>query len=149
MVLASPRGERRLPAADFWMGPGKTALEADEYLQAIQFPLPPEGSAGQYLKLGRSKMGDLAVVGVGVLGFPDPEAPAGFRFRIGLNSTAPTPYRVPSVEEYLAGNPLSEEVNVLNARSDKPTRGQALPDQAGGARPNDGQITAHAMHGGT
>jgi hypothetical protein len=47
------------------------------------------------------------------------------------------------------GNPLSKEVNVLNARSDKPTRRQALPDQAGGTGPNDGQITAHTMQGGS
>lgn len=110
VVLVSPRGERTLPVSEFWVGPGKTALENDEYLSAIQFPLPPEGAVGQYIKLGRSKMGDLAVVGVGVLGFPDHDVPAGVRFRIGINSTAPTPYRVPVVEVYLAQNPLSEEV---------------------------------------
>lgn len=110
MILDSPRGERLLSASDFWVGPGKTALKNDEYLKAIQFPLPPEGAAGQYIKLGRSKMGDLAVVGVAILGFPDPDTTSNIRFRIGINSTAPTPYRVPSVEDYLAQNTLSEEV---------------------------------------
>ena len=110
VVLVSPRGERMLPVSEFWVGPGKTALEDDEYLSTIQFPLPPEGAVGQYIKLGRSKMGDLAVVGVAVLGFSDPDNTAGIRFRVGINSTAPTPYRVPVVEDYLAQNPLSEEV---------------------------------------
>ena len=55
-------------------------------------------------------MGDLAVVGVGVLGFPDPDAISNIRFRIGINSTAPTPYRVPAVEDYLAKNTLTDEV---------------------------------------
>jgi CO/xanthine dehydrogenase FAD-binding subunit len=117
MILVSPRGERALPVIDFWVGPGKTALEKDEYLKAIHFPLPPKGAAGQYIKLGRSKMGDLAVVGVGVLGFPDPETTPKIRFRIGINSTAPTPYRVPSVEDYLAKNNLTEEV-LLRAAED-------------------------------
>ena len=110
VVLVSPRGERTLPVSEFWVGPGKTALENDEFLKTILFPLPPEGAAGQYIKLGRSKMGDLAIVGVSILGYPDPESTAGIRFRIGINSTAPTPYRVPAIEDYLAQNQLSEEV---------------------------------------
>jgi CO/xanthine dehydrogenase FAD-binding subunit len=110
VVLVSPRGERTLPIGEFWVGPGKTALENDEYLKAIQFPLPPDGAFGLYEKLGRSKMGDLAVVGVGILGFSDPDAAGKIRFRIGINSTAPTPYRVPGAEETLTLNPLSEEI---------------------------------------
>jgi CO/xanthine dehydrogenase FAD-binding subunit len=117
VTLVSPRGERTLPIDEFWVGPGKTALEGDEYLSAIQFPLPPKDAVGQYIKLGRSKMGDLAVVGVGVLGFPDQDGPAGIRFRIGINSTAPTPYRIPTVEDYLAGNPISEKT-LLKAAED-------------------------------
>ena len=110
VILSGPDGERTLPISDFWIGPGKTALNGDEYMKAIHFPLPPEGAVGQYIKLGRSKMGDLAIVGVGLLGYPDPEIPAGIRFRIGINSTAPTPYRVPAVEDFLTKNPLSEDL---------------------------------------
>ena len=110
VILESSGGERQLPLPEFWIGPGKTALERDEYLKAIRFPLPPEGAVGQYLKLGRSKMGDLAIVGVGILGYPDPDAAAGLRFRIGINSTAPTPYRVQIVEDYLAASQLSDDV---------------------------------------
>jgi CO/xanthine dehydrogenase FAD-binding subunit len=109
VILKSPRGERVLDLEEFWTGPGKTALAADEYLAAIHFPPPPSHTAGTYLKLGRSKMGDLAIVGVAVLGFPDPDCPAGLRFRIGINSTAPTPYRIPEVEEELSRSELSEE----------------------------------------
>jgi len=32
------------------------------------------------------------------------------QFRIGINSTAPTAYRVPSVEEFLAQNPISDQI---------------------------------------
>ncbi len=110
LILESPGGERQLPVAEFWVGPGKIALKEDEYLKAIHFPPPPEGAVGQYYKLGRSKMGDLAIVGVGMLGYPDPETPAGLRFKIGINSTAPTPYRVPAVEDYLAQHSLSDDV---------------------------------------
>ena len=55
-------------------------------------------------------MGDLAVVGVGILGFPGSEKKGGVLFRIGINSTAPTPYRVPAAEDLLAQNLPSEDI---------------------------------------
>jgi carbon-monoxide dehydrogenase medium subunit len=109
VVLESPRGERELKMEDFWLGPGKTALARDEYLKAVTFPIPPKGAESIYLKLGRSKMGDLAIVGVAVLGYPNEEVPAGIQFRIGINSTAPTAYRVPAVEEYIAQIEITDE----------------------------------------
>jgi len=108
--LSGPDGERVLTLEQFWVGPGKTALKEYEFLTAVHFPNPPSGAVGRYLKLGRSKMGDLAIVGVAVLGYPDSEVPAGIRFRIGINSTAPTAYRVPRVEELLAQSPLNDEL---------------------------------------
>ncbi len=109
VVLESPRGERLISLLDFWHGPGKTDLAPDEYLKAVKFEMPPAGSESIYIKLGRSKMGDLAIVGVSVLGFPDQEVPAGIRFRIGINSTAPTAYRLPEVEERLSGKLITEK----------------------------------------
>jgi carbon-monoxide dehydrogenase medium subunit len=109
VILQSPRGERVLELEEFWTGPGKTALAVDEYLAAIHFPPPPRKAAGTYLKLGRSKMGDLAIVGVAVLGYPDPDCTAGLRFRISINSTAPTPYRIPEVEEELSRSEINED----------------------------------------
>jgi carbon-monoxide dehydrogenase medium subunit len=108
--LLGPNGERELKLADFFQGPGKTALESTEYLTSLHFPNPPDGAVGRYLKLGRSKKGDLAIVGVAVLGYKDPEVESGFQFRIGVNSTAPTPYRVPQAEALLAKNKIKEEI---------------------------------------
>ncbi len=109
VIVENPRGERELNLDEFWIGPGKTALNRDEFLKRIHFPSPPEKAVGLYLKLGRSKMGDLAIVGVAILAYPDSKTPAGIQFRIGINSTAPTAYRVPSVEEFLAKNPITDE----------------------------------------
>ena len=109
VVVESPRGEREMNLDEFWVGPGKTALEKDEFLKRIHFPTPPKKAVGCYHKLGRSKMGDLAIVGVAVLSYPDQTIPAGIKFKIGINSTAPTAYRVPSVEDFLAKNPITDE----------------------------------------
>ncbi|MCJ7716753.1 MAG: xanthine dehydrogenase family protein subunit M [Anaerolineales bacterium] len=110
VALSGASGDRTIPVDEFWVGPGKTALKEYEFMTAVHFPNPPKDAVGQYIKLGRSKMGDLAIVGVAVLGFPDPEVPAGFRFRIAVNSTAPTAYRVPEAEEFLTQAPLSNEI---------------------------------------
>jgi len=110
VVVESPRGERELSLDEFWVGPGKTALEKDEFLKRIHFPTPPEKAVGFYHKLGRSKMGDLAIVGVAVLAYPDPNQPAGVKFRIGINSTAPTAYRVPLVEDFLTQNSTTDKI---------------------------------------
>lgn len=101
-VLYGPRGQRTVPSEAFFAGPGRSVTHADEVMTAIHYPLPPAGSAGRYLKLGRNKLGDLALVSVAVLGYPDAAAPSGFGFRIALGSVAPVPLRVPEAEEVLA-----------------------------------------------
>ena len=115
LVLYGPNGEREVTALDFFVGPGQTAAQAGEFLKAVRFPLPPAGSAGRYLKLGRNKAGDLSIVGVAVFGFPDRAAPSGYRFRIGLASVAPVPIRALQAEEMLAANPPGEETFAVAA----------------------------------
>jgi len=109
MVLHGPGGEREVPAGDFFLGPGKTAMLPGEFLSAVRFPPLPAGARGTYLKLGRTRAGDLALVGVAVLGFPDATAPSGYRFRIGLAAVGPTPLRACAAEEVLAANPPGEQ----------------------------------------
>jgi len=106
LILYGPAGERVVAAADFFRGPGQTALQPDELMMAIRFP--PLPSVARYLKLGRCRSGDLALVGVAVLGYRD-GTPSGCRFRIGLGSVAPTPIRATEAEEFLAAHPPGEE----------------------------------------
>jgi carbon-monoxide dehydrogenase medium subunit len=103
MLLFGPAGERSVPAAQFFMGPGQTALEPGELMTAIRIPPSPPGAAARYLKLGRCRTGDLSLVGVAVLGFPAATA-SGYRFRIGLGSVAPVPLRAQESEDLLAAN---------------------------------------------
>ena len=114
IVLYGPAGEREVPANEFFLGPGETAMQAGELMTAVRFPPPPAGSAGRYLKLGRNKAGDLAIAGVAVFGFPDGTA-SGYRFRIGLASVAPVPLRALEAEEVLTANPLGDETFTLAA----------------------------------
>ena len=115
MILQSLAGVREVPGAQFFIGPGRTAIEPGEVMTAIRFPVLPSGTRGRYLKLGRNKAGDLAIAGVAVLGFPDESAASGYRFRIALASVAPVPLRVASAEDALATLPPGDEAFALAA----------------------------------
>lgn len=115
IVLYGPNGEREVPAGDFFLGPGETALQVGELMTAVRFPPLPAGSTGRYLKLGRNKAGDLSIVGVAVFGFPDGATTSGYHFRIGLASVAPLPLRALEAEQVLAANPPGEETFALAA----------------------------------
>jgi carbon-monoxide dehydrogenase medium subunit len=116
VVLYGPEGERVLPAAEFFRAPGQTAMGPGEFMTSIRFPVPPDGFVGRYLKLGRSKLGDLALVGVAVAGYLDGTASrrhaldgAAHCFRIALGSVAPVPLRATDAEDTLNSRGPSDD----------------------------------------
>ena len=62
-VIASRRGERRLPARDFFRGLYETALEPGEVLTAAEFPVRARGYRSAFEELAR-RHGDYAIVGL-------------------------------------------------------------------------------------
>ena len=101
-------GYRDEPLSNFFKGPGKTTLQPGDIAVSISFPLPSPDHSARYLKLGRNRLGDLAIVGVTVLGCPDAACASGYRFGIVLASVAPVPLRVPAAEDLLASKPIDE-----------------------------------------
>lgn len=85
-------GDRVEALRTFFKGPGKTVLKPGDIVTAVEYPIPPQGAAGKYLKLGRNAIGDLAIVGVTAFGYPDGAAASGYRFFVALASVAPTPF---------------------------------------------------------
>ncbi|MGB8647823.1 MAG: xanthine dehydrogenase family protein subunit M [Anaerolineae bacterium] len=110
LVLHGPRGERTVPIARFFKGPGKTLLKPGEFLLRLEIPTPPKGAVGRYLKLGRNAHGDLSIVGLAAIGWPSKKVQSGYEFRLALASVAPTPIRVPEAEEILSAAPITPEV---------------------------------------
>lgn len=99
--IFGPDGQRKLPLEQFFLGPGKTALQRGELLTAVTVPFV-RGAAGHFLKLGRTTMGDISLMNVAVLGWPDSAAPSGTSWRISLGSVAPTVIRAPEAERLLS-----------------------------------------------
>jgi carbon-monoxide dehydrogenase medium subunit len=65
MKCVGQRGERIIPATDFFTFAYSTALQSDEILTEIVIPLPAQSSAGVYLKLERVA-GDFAIASAAV-----------------------------------------------------------------------------------
>jgi CO/xanthine dehydrogenase FAD-binding subunit len=101
-------GEREEPLSTFFVGPGQTTLKPGDITTAVTFPVPPKGCSARYVKLGRNAIGDLAIVGVTALGYPDSGAPSGHRFRLALASVAPVPLVPTQAEAVLAEKRINE-----------------------------------------
>lgn len=102
-------GMRREMLKTFFLGPGMTTLMPGDIVTAIHLPPPAKGARGIYLKLGRNKLSDLAIVGVTVLGWPEQSLPSRVRMRVALSSVAPTPLVLEDIENYLAERIISLE----------------------------------------
>jgi CO/xanthine dehydrogenase FAD-binding subunit len=124
-VVASPAGARRLPLADLFRGPGRTALEAGELLAAVEVPRQHAGWAVRYERLDVRRAMDIALAAVALAVRPGPDGTVG-EARVALGAVAPTPVRVPAAEAALAGR-----------RLDATTIAAAAAAAAAAARPID------------
>lgn len=131
LQIHGPAGARTEPLNAFFKGPGRTTLQPGEVVTAVQLPPPPPGYAARYIKLGRNQSGDLAIVGVTVLGHRA-ETPAGFQFRVALGAVAPTPLRATAAETLLAAQPLTTAV-LLAAAEAAATASTPIDDVRGSA----------------
>ncbi|MEN6410118.1 MAG: FAD binding domain-containing protein [Anaerolineaceae bacterium] len=95
--IASRKGTRTLPFADFFVGPGKTVLGQGEMLTSVFIPTPVEGTKSVYFKHSPRRAMDLAFVGVAVV----LKSAAKQQVSIALGAVAPTPIRVPKAEQLI------------------------------------------------
>jgi len=107
-VIASPRGERRVPIATFFQGVRRTVLAADELLVALVVPAPAARSGGSYIRHTPRRELDIAVVGVASqVTVQDGRC---VKARIALASVAPTPVHATAAEQALQGQALTPEL---------------------------------------
>jgi aerobic carbon-monoxide dehydrogenase medium subunit len=105
LVIRSSRGERTVPAREFFQGPFTTVLAPDEILTAASFPLT-EGARTAFLEFAR-RSGDFALGGVAVVLRLDESATVG---EVGLAAfgMGPTPIRLEHSEAAVRGRALDE-----------------------------------------
>jgi carbon-monoxide dehydrogenase medium subunit len=107
-LIAGPKGSRRVPAADFFLGVRRTQLAPDEMLVEIIIPAPAPRSGGTYVRHTPRRELDIAVVGVASQLTLD--GGACRKARISLGAVAPVPVRATEAEARLEGQELSPEL---------------------------------------
>lgn len=105
IVARSASGERRIPAAEFFLSAYVTALEPDEMVVAVEFPLPPENATGSFIEFGE-RSGDFATASVGVSIVHDGVSIE--KAAMVCSGADLVPIRAPEIEDFLAGQPLAE-----------------------------------------
>jgi carbon-monoxide dehydrogenase medium subunit len=106
MEALSPRGRRTIPAADFFTGLWDTALEPDELLTGIRFPVR-EGRSGFAVEEFARRHGDFAIAGATVAVTLD-EQDRVRRCAIGLIGLGPTPRRAAAAEAEATGRAVAD-----------------------------------------
>jgi xanthine dehydrogenase YagS FAD-binding subunit len=118
--IAGPSGERRVAAADFFVLPRQNAanenvLADDELLTAVELPAPRPGTRSHYFKVTDRETWTHAVVSAAILVEMDGQTCRSAR--VVLGGVAPTPWRLPSVEQMLAGQQITDELAVRAAEA--------------------------------
>jgi carbon-monoxide dehydrogenase medium subunit len=101
--------EYRIPISNFFLGPGVSILNPGEIVTSIHFPSVEPKIEGKYIKLGRNKRSDLAIIGVSIIGHSMKSNISGFRIRLALTSAHPTPIEILEVEKYFKERKLSRK----------------------------------------
>jgi len=108
VLLVSSTSQRLVPLTDFFTGPGKTVLQADEILTQIRLPLPPPRTAAHFFKLGQRRSMAISIVNLAARLTLSAAGTVDVA-RIVLGSVAPTAIRALCAEGILQGSALSSE----------------------------------------
>lgn len=106
IVLYSVRGQRVMPLEDFYLAYQKSALQADEVVQAVRIPLPRKEVRFRVYKL--SKRFDQDISAVCAAFALQMQGDTIVQARIAYGGMAATPKRAAQAEAVLQGGPWSE-----------------------------------------
>jgi CO/xanthine dehydrogenase FAD-binding subunit len=108
LVARGPRGERSLPAAEFFTGYLTTALAPDELLTAIRVPGPPPGAGSAFVEVSR-RAGDFAICGAAAIVALNASGRCD-QVRVALCGVGDAPLRAQQVEQALVGEVLTDQL---------------------------------------
>ena len=130
LTILGPSGERKTKIESFFRGPGKVDLQYGELVTEIGVRVPEQNTKSVYLKLGRRKAVEIAIVGVGATGVVRNGRCESIR--VALGSVAPTPIRAKKAEEVLKDGPLGSE-RILSASDEAGSECRPISDVRGSA----------------
>jgi len=107
ITAVSTRGERTIPAAEFFRGPLESALRPDELAIAAFFPALPPGAGTAFVEIAR-RHGDYALCGVGAIAELD-DAGLLVGVRCGYLSVTDTPLVLDLTDAWWSGEQAAAE----------------------------------------
>jgi carbon-monoxide dehydrogenase medium subunit len=128
IVAVGPKGERVIPADQFFTGPFESVLAHDEILTEIRIPAHKPGSGGAYAKVER-KVGDFATAAVAVQIALDAKGNCEHA-GVGLTNVGLTPIKATAAEAALKGKKLDDAALRAAAQS-AAAAAQPASDQRG------------------
>jgi aerobic carbon-monoxide dehydrogenase medium subunit len=105
--IASAQGERTIPLEEFFVGPGKTALQDNELVAEIILPAPQPHTGAAFFRRTRTAMDIAVVCGAAMLQLTNGTCENA---RIALGAVGPTPLRATRAEAVLRGQALTDQV---------------------------------------
>jgi carbon-monoxide dehydrogenase medium subunit len=112
-----------MPVVDFFCGPAQTSLGPGEILTSIFLPPLPPTSRSLYLRLGRKRKADLALVGMALVLSMEADNEVK-EIRIGLGGVGPRPFRAKNAEALARGrileSTLIEEIALKASEESQP-----------------------------
>lgn len=136
--LSSPDGCRRLPLAEFLIGPRATALGPAELVSAVHVPVPAPHTKGAFEKIGSRKYLVISISMIAVLVGLDNAGRIDFA-RVAAGACSPVALRLAALEQDLLGQ-CPDAIEVLekhlislspisDARADPAYRLEAVAEQ--------------------
>lgn len=108
LAIRSRSGDRTLPASSFFEGAMTTALQPDECLAEIQWPIWRERKTGSAFTEVSRRHGDFAIVAAAAQVAVDDDGLCT-RATFGVGGAAPTPVAFPELAQRLVGTRLDRE----------------------------------------
>ncbi|HET9346696.1 MAG TPA: xanthine dehydrogenase family protein subunit M [Candidatus Limnocylindrales bacterium] len=108
IVVGGPRGERTIPANEFWVAYRRTALAPDELILRIRIPVGGSREA-RFRKIGTRRAQAISKVVMAVAWREAPGTAEWRDVRVALGSVADRPIRAAAAEAALEGAPPSPE----------------------------------------
>jgi carbon-monoxide dehydrogenase medium subunit len=105
--IASAQGERTLALEEFFVGPGRTALQDNELVAEIVLPVPQPHSGAAFFRRTRTAMDIAVVCGATMVQLSNGSCE---KARIALGAVGPTPLRATRAEAALQGQALTDQV---------------------------------------
>jgi len=115
-VLGSVRGERTVPATEFWPSYRRTALAPEELIVRIRIPLAG-GQEVRYRKVGTRRAQAISKVVLALAWREVPGVPGWTNVRVALGSVGATPIRARATEDALQGRSPNPEAADLAAET--------------------------------